>query len=131
MGFPLKIFAKRNISRGTFLINILTLNDLILMGSRRVFALFLLISDGTSWLEFNRHLTSDKILLEECIVCEHHHSFDLQGTDGDVLSELGLALNIIGLETQGFGFPFDGDQAKVFTHIEAVWEAVLIYRFGP
>lgn len=76
-------------------------------------------------------LVSDKILLEECIVYAHHQSFDLQGTDGDVFSEPRLALNITGLETQGFGCPVDGDQAKVFTHVEAAWEAVLIYRFGP
>ena len=71
-------------------------------------------------------LVSDKILLEECTVYEHHYSFDLQGTDGDVFSEPRLTLNITGLETQGFGCPVDGDQAKVFTHVEAAWEAVLI-----
>ncbi len=114
-----------------FLINILTFHYLIFIGSRRVFALFLLILDDTLQLEVKRDLTSDRILLKKCIVCEHDHSFDLQGTDGDILSELGLALNITGLETQGFGCPVDGDQSKVFTDVEAARDAVLVDCFGP
>ena len=70
-------------------------------------------------------------VLRNALSYAHHQSFDLQGTDGDVLSQPGLALNITGLETQGFRCPVDGDQAKVFTHVEAAWEAVLVDRFGP
>ena len=64
-GFPIRIFAKRHISRGPFLIVIRIFNQLILMASLRIFALFLLISDDASWLDLNSHLPSDNIRFEE------------------------------------------------------------------